>query len=69
MSRRMQFMPLVCELPSLKEMHSVPIERLIDLAIHGKTIYTNEYSRYLQAEIMGDALSYLGNLDLEYPST
>ncbi|XP_026379927.1 DNA-repair protein XRCC1-like [Papaver somniferum] len=36
----MQFMPLVCELPSLKELHTVPMEKLIDLAIHGKGIYT-----------------------------
>ncbi|XP_026452725.1 uncharacterized protein LOC113353292 [Papaver somniferum] len=40
----MQFMPLVCELPSLKELHTVPMEKLIDLAIHGKGIYTDENS-------------------------
>ncbi|XP_026377787.1 uncharacterized protein LOC113272096 [Papaver somniferum] len=65
----MQFMPLVCELPSLKELHTVPMEKLIDLAIHGKGIYTDEYSKYLQAEIMGDPYPSLGILSLEYPST
>ncbi|XP_026391217.1 uncharacterized protein LOC113286811 [Papaver somniferum] len=65
----MQFMPLVCELPSLKELHTMPMEKLIDLAIHGKGIYTDEYSKYLQAEIMGDPYPSLGILSLEYPST
>ncbi|KAI3861604.1 hypothetical protein MKW98_000556 [Papaver atlanticum] len=45
------------------------MEKLIDLAIHGKGIYTNEYSKYLQDEIMGDPYSSLGSLNLEYPST
>ncbi|KAI3946755.1 hypothetical protein MKW98_003318 [Papaver atlanticum] len=45
------------------------MEILIDLSIHGKGIYPNEYSKYLQGEIMGGALSSLGSLDLEYPST
>ncbi|XP_026396296.1 probable serine/threonine-protein kinase kinX [Papaver somniferum] len=69
MLSNMQFMPLVCELPSLKELHNVPMEKFIDLAIHGKGIYTNEYSKYLQDEIMGDPYSSLGSLNLEYPST
>ncbi|XP_026399209.1 probable serine/threonine-protein kinase kinX [Papaver somniferum] len=69
MLSHMQFTPLVCELPSLKELHSVPMEKLIDLDIHDKGIYTNEYSKYPQAEIMGDPISSLGSLDLEYPST
>ncbi|RZC47093.1 hypothetical protein C5167_040032 [Papaver somniferum] len=69
MLSNMQFMPLVCELPSLKELHTVPMEKLIDLAIHGKGIYTDEYSKYLQDEIMGDPYPSLGTLSLEYPST
>ncbi|RZC83835.1 hypothetical protein C5167_046623 [Papaver somniferum] len=67
--RDRQFMPLVCELPSLKELHTVPMEKLIDLAIHRKGIYTGEYSKYLQAQIMGDPYPSLGILSLEYPST
>ncbi|RZC45058.1 hypothetical protein C5167_038003 [Papaver somniferum] len=69
MLSNMQFMPLVCELPSLKELHTVPMEKLIYLAIHGKGIYTDEYSKYLQGEIMGDPYPSLGILSLEYPST
>ncbi|KAI3839459.1 hypothetical protein MKX03_017720 [Papaver bracteatum] len=45
------------------------MEKLIDLAIRGKEIYTDEYAKYLEAEIMGDSYPSLGSLYPEYPST
>ncbi|KAI3896499.1 hypothetical protein MKX03_015007 [Papaver bracteatum] len=45
------------------------MEKLIEIAIHGKDIYTDEYAKFLEAEIMGDAYPSLGSLSLEYPST
>ncbi|KAI3887067.1 hypothetical protein MKW92_002745 [Papaver armeniacum] len=45
------------------------MEKLIELSIHGKDIYTDEYAEYLEAKIMGDSYPSLGILSLEYPST
>ncbi|KAI3861254.1 hypothetical protein MKX03_002960 [Papaver bracteatum] len=45
------------------------MEKLIELAIHGKDIYTDEYSKYLQDELMGDTYSSLGSLNMDYPLT